>query len=222
LNPVPHVSAPPDSEIPAREPIVSIPPVTGWLIAINVAIHVLRTLLPPGTDDRLVEAFAFAPAELRHPDGLTLLSLITYQFLHGGWDHLGMNMVTLLAFGAGVEPVVGKARYLILYLGGGVAGALTETAVAAPGSDGVVLGASAGISAVFGALLIVRALYPRRAGRFGFVPMALLWIVVMALTGITGFGANGAPVAWVAHIGGFVAGIGFGFLFKQRSRARPF
>jgi membrane associated rhomboid family serine protease len=197
-----------------------IPPVTGWLIAINVLVHCIRKLLTPGQDDNVLNALAFDTSSLHGYDPMAILSLVTYQFLHGGWDHLGINMVSLLAFGAGVERPLGRVRYMVLYILCGIAGALLEACFAAP--DTQMIGASASISGVFGAVLILLGIHRSGKRPIGLLPMALIWIAVMAVTGITGLGAQGSPVAWIAHIGGFIAGMALGLIFTAKAnRVRP-
>ena len=196
-----------------------VPPATGWLIAINVLIQIVRQFLPLDRDDLVVNNLGFNASSLYGQFGaLDLLTLVTYQFLHGGWDHLAINMVSLLAFGAGVEGPIGKLRYLILYIFSGIAGALLESAFASPTGGDLLIGASASISGVFGALMVIWGLYQRGSNPMGALRMTLLWIALMALTGILGVGApQGTPVAWIAHIGGFIAGIAFGFAFRPRA-----
>ena len=207
---------PPTEIPPAREPILRIPPVTGWLIAVNVLVHVVRSLLPEAQDDLVVSNLAVHTSSLFqdfHP--IDLVRLFTYQFLHGGWDHLGANMVFLLAMGPGVERPIGKIPYLIVYLTSGVAGALVEAAMANPDADDVLVGASASISGVFGALIVVWRLYRMGDKPLGLVRMAGLLIAMMAITGILGLGApEGVPVGWLAHIGGFLAGMAMGFIVR--------
>jgi membrane associated rhomboid family serine protease len=187
------------------------------LIAINIVIQAALALSPDALHDRILGDWGFAPAALDEPfDAHAALTLLTYQFLHGGWEHLGINMLSLLAFGAGVETVLGRARYLLIYLLSGIAGALLEAAFAS--ADALLIGASASISGVFGALLIVRGLYPR-GRRLGVLPQAALWIALMGVTGALGVGAGGMPVAWIAHIGGFIAGLILGALIKPRRAA---
>jgi membrane associated rhomboid family serine protease len=214
LSSVPPVSRPPEAEPRPREPIFRIPPVTGWLIGINILVQAILSVLPIRIDDLALDGLGFSPGRLDGPfDSMAILTLLTYQFLHGGWQHLGINMVSLLAFGSGVERPLGRGRYLIVYFLSGIAGALLEAAFAAP--DAVLVGASASISGVFGALLIVRGLY-RTDRRFGILPMAVLWIVLMSVTGIAGVGAGGMQVAWIAHIGGFVAGLILASLLRPK------
>jgi membrane associated rhomboid family serine protease len=195
-----------------------LPPATGWLIAINVLVHIVRSLLPQAQNDIVENALAFHTSSLYGDFGLLdLASLVTYQFLHGGWDHLGANMVFLLAMGPGVERPIGKVRYLIIYFVAGIVGALVEGALAPAGRDDLLVGASGSISGVFGAAIVIWQLYRLGNKPLGIVRMAGLLIALMAVTGIIGLGApEGTPVGWIAHIGGFVAGMGLGFVFRPR------
>jgi len=225
--------APPSFPEPGRpapdrrivEPAIRIPAATGWLIAINVLIHVLRYLavrnsvLSPEQDDALVNLLGFDPVNLEHPfRPATILSLITYQFIHGGWDHLAANMVSLLAFGPGIERPLGRTKFLAIYFLTGIVAALTQAAFTPAGVHDVLIGASGSISGVFGALIVVWGVHRRGQRPLGIVRMVLLWSVLMAITGILGVGASGSPVAWIAHIGGFVAGIAFGFAFRPKTQ----
>jgi membrane associated rhomboid family serine protease len=192
--------------------------VTGWLIAINCLIHVMLQLLPEHIGGAITNDLGFSPSDLSHPFRLgTLASLLTYQFVHGGWGHLGMNMVMLLALGPGVERPIGRARFLILYLLSGIAGALTQAVFTPPGSLDDIIGASASISGIFGALIIIWGIHRRGRRPLGIVPLVVLWSSIMAATGILGVGSNGMPVAWIAHIGGFVAGLALATLFGRRA-----
>jgi len=200
---------PPTETPPAREPILRIPPATGWLIALNVLVQVVRSLLPQA-QDAVVENYLAV-----HTSGLfqdfrliDFASLFTYQFMHGGWDHLAANMVFLLAMGPGVERPVGKIPYVIIYLSAGVAGAFVQAALANPDQDDILVGASASISGVFGALIVIWRLYRLGKKPLGLMRMAGLLIALMAITGILGVGApQGIPIGWQAHIGGFIAGL---------------
>jgi membrane associated rhomboid family serine protease len=197
--------------------------VTGWLILINVAVHLLRQFLPAGLDDTLVTTFGYTTDSIYRPIGLmTLLTFISYQFLHAGWDHLGMNMLTLLAFGAGVERALGRIRFVILYFAAGVAGALLESAVRGPGGSDLLIGASGSISGLFGVLLVLIGFHRRARTPLRILTIIVMWSFILAATGILGVGANGSPVAWVDHIGGFIAGLLLGLLFdRAKGGIRP-
>ena len=197
-----------------------LPPATGWLIALNVLVHVVRSLLPEWQSDIVEQSLAVHTYNLFHDFGaIDPVRLITYQFLHGGWDHLGTNMVFLLAMGPGLERPIGKVRYLTIYFISGIVGALVEGILAPAGHDDLLVGASASISGVFGATIVVWRLYRLGDKPLGLVRMAGLLIALMAITGILGVGApEGTPVGWVAHIGGFLAGIALGFAFRPPLR----
>src|SRR5665213_2715355 len=139
-----------------------------------------------------------------------IVAPITYQFLHAGFAHIGVNMLSLVAFGAGIEQRLGGWRFLVFYLLSGIVGVLAQFAVA-PGSGDVVIGASAAISGLFGGIL--------RFGVFrrGFWILVVLWLVMNAVTGISGIGGAGEPVAWIAHVGGFAAGLILYPLFVRRA-----
>jgi membrane associated rhomboid family serine protease len=184
-----------------RQRMFNLPLVTKWLLIANVAIFVVMVLLPDDTTDALVGMFGFAPA--RYRGGLQVEALfdpITYQFLHGGFEHIAVNMLGLLAFGPGVEQRLGPWRFLAFYLVCGVIGAFVDLVID-PHSADVMIGASAAISGLFGAIL--------RFGAFKrtFWTLVAAWLVLNAVTGIAGVGSEGVPVAWVAHVGGFLAGL---------------
>jgi membrane associated rhomboid family serine protease len=197
-----------------------LPPATGWIIALNVLVHVVRSLIPEWQSDIVEQSLAVHTYSLFHDFGaIDLVRLFTYQFLHGGWDHLGANMVFLLALGPGVERPIGKIPYLIIYFSSGIAGALVEAAFADPRRDDTLVGASASIMGVFGALIVIWRLYRLGDKPLGLVRMAGLLIAMMAITGILGVGApEGTPVGWLAHIGGFLAGMAMGFVVRPPLR----
>src|SRR4029077_3262341 len=104
----------------------------------------------------MVPAVLFGDRAL--PPGLAVIppwaTIFTSMFLHGGWLHLGGNMLFLWIFGNNVEDLLGRARYLLLYLACGVAAALMQAAVD-PISEVPMVGASGAIAGVLGAYLLV-------------------------------------------------------------------
>jgi membrane associated rhomboid family serine protease len=161
-------------------------------------------------------------------------TLLTSMFLHAGWTHIGGNLLFLWIFGNNVEDLLGRARFLALYLASGVAAALIQ-ALAAPHSAVPMIGASGAIAGVLGAYLVT---YPRANVhcflwiviffRVVAVPAGILlglWFGVQLLSGLAASPA--APgVAFWAHVGGFLTGIilflalrprWFGLLQPQRT-----
>jgi len=190
------------------EQAINLPPAVMWLIGINVAIQLLRSVLDEPTDNTIILMFGLVPAAYTGGNGDLLSQIaapITYQFLHGGWVHLVINMVTLAAFGAPVERMLGVRRFVLFYLSAGiVAGALQI--VLYPDSVDPVIGASGAISGVFGAVLMLM----RYVGSLpSLYPVAGIWIALNIFFGLFGGtpGAGGEQVAWAAHIGGFVYGL---------------
>jgi len=184
-----------------------------WLIGVNVAVHVVRTyLLSADFDQRVVMEFGLVAAAYTGDaaamgtDFLALLvAPITYQFLHATWLHLGINMLTLAAFGAPVERVLGPRRFVAFYLCAGIVAGFVHVLFYYDTMDPVV-GASGAISGLFGAVLILM----QRVGRMpSLIPIAAVWIGLNVFFGLVGGapGTGGEPVAWTAHIGGFVFGL---------------
>jgi membrane associated rhomboid family serine protease len=200
------------------ERAINLPPAVLWLIAINVAVQLLRTLLGERTDEGIILQFGLVPA-VYTSEGQDLLSQllapITYQFLHAGWLHLGINMVTLAAFGAPVERMLGARRFVLFYVSAGIIAGFVQVLLFPDGTDPVI-GASGAVSGVFGAVLMLM----RYVGSMpSLIPVAGIWIALNIFFGVFGGtpGAEGEQVAWAAHIGGFLYGlVAFGFFVPRR------
>ena len=146
------------------------------------------------------------------------LTLITAQFLHGGFFHLGANMLYLWIFGDNVEDRLGHVRFLCLYLGGGVAASVAHILLSST-SRVPMIGASGAIAGVLGAyLLLFPAAKIVTLVPFGFfmqvmeVPAFLflgLWFLLQWFQGLMAIGqvADVGGVAFFAHVGGFISGI---------------
>jgi len=199
------------------ERAINLPPALMWLIGINVAIQLLRTLLGDEADQALVLQFGLVPAAYSgggHDLLAQVAAPLTYQFLHGGWMHLIINMVSLAAFGAPVERLLGARRFVLFYLSAGLVAGLVHV-VLFPDSVDPVIGASGAISGVFGGVLMLM----RYVGSLtSLLPVAAIWIGLNIFFGLLGGtpGAAGEQVAWTAHIGGFVYGLAAIRLFMPR------
>jgi membrane associated rhomboid family serine protease len=172
------------------------------------------------------------PFDLPQTDGPDpiQLTLLSSMFMHAGWLHLGGNMLFLWIFGDNVEHRAGPIPFLVAYLGAGLVGSLAQI-LSDPTSPIPTLGASGAISGVLGAYLV---LFPRNRVtviviRFLTQVPALvaigLWIVIQLISqfGATVVSEGGGGVAYLAHIGGFAAGVLVGFLFRAmpgRPRSR--
>ena len=213
----------PGPERGTHERAINLPPAILWLIVINVAVQLLRQTLADSVDDQLVLQFGLIPAHYTTDDGTGWLSLIgapiAYQFLHGGWVHLGVNMLSLAAFGAPVERALGPRRFVLFYLSAGVVAGAIHVLIFSDSPDPVV-GASGAISGVFGAVLI---LLRSGGGLTSLLPVAGVWIAMNIFFGVVGGtpGAGDQPVAWAAHIAGFIYGLAAIRLFLFRPAVPP-
>lgn len=148
-------------------------------------------------------------------DKIPALSVLTAMFLHGSWLHLLGNMLFLFVFGNNVEDRLGRVRYLVFYLLGGLAAAGLQW-LASRGSDVPTIGASGAIAAVLAGYLV---LYPRAMviTLIGWIPFPvpamlflLVWILLQVAGAAAGFNAVGPDtggVAYFAHLGGFAFGL---------------
>jgi membrane associated rhomboid family serine protease len=165
---------------------------------------------------------AFVPVRFWHAPGALLPNVITMfvsMFLHGGWLHLGGNMLYLWIFGDNIEDRLGHGKYLFFYLACGLLATLAHAAMN-PGSDVPSIGASGAIAGVLGAYIV---LFPKQRVTtlipiFIFItvreiPAVFLlgfWIVMQLFFGAASMGGDlqrSGGVAYFAHIGGFVAGM---------------
>lgn len=199
------------------------PLVTYGLIALNVIVFLLE--LQGG--EPFVFQWSFIPAEfLRDPAG-EAATIFSSMFMHAGEVHLLGNMLYLWVFGDNVEDRFGHTLFLVFYLVCGIGATFAQLAVSATSSIPN-LGASGAIAGVLGAYLV---LYPRgrvymMAGRGIFPVSALaaigLWFLLQLFSGLGSLGAaaDTGGVAYMAHIGGFVAGFVLTFLFGRGARVQ--
>lgn len=188
------------------------PYIIALLITINVLVFgyelTLVDLAP------FLREFAFTPAALSLMEPGTFLTLFSSQFLHGGFEHIILNMWFLWIFGDNVEEHLGRFKFVIFYLLGGAAAALLQF-VFSPESTVPMLGASGSISAVLGYYLLKFPHHKVETIMFWHVrlfPADIflgLWFVMQFVSAIAGLGVGGdaGGVAWWAHIGGFIFGM---------------
>ena len=199
------------------------PIVTYALIAINVLVFVLLELPQGDNLDAFLTRWGTVPAQIVAGNGL--ITLITSMFLHGGWLHIGSNMLFLWIFGDNVEDAFAHALYLVFYLVCGIVASLAQVLVNAS-SNVPGVGASGAIAGVLAAYIILFGARPVRVLMQGFltsVPsyvMIGLWFVTQLLSGFGSLGQDGGGVAYWAHIGGFVCGLVLTFLLRGIARPR--
>ena len=220
--------------IPLKDenPTSRFPIVTVLFIALNVVVFFFQLVSPEGLQF-YVYKMGTIPYEITHFKSLPLvvghsaeqiprlapvLTLIVSMFLHGGVFHLLFNMLYLWIFGNNVEDFLGPFRFTVFYLISGVGASLTHIIFNA-NSQVPMIGASGAIAGVLGAYLI---LYPKARVMtlffFSIVPIpAAIVLGVWFLMQVLNVGVGGG-VAWFAHIGGFLIGMG---LIKLITKKRP-
>ena len=230
------------------DPTPGLPIVNLVFIAINVLVFIFLQL----PSDAFTMGFSVIPKEITHgidlvgpvqiqlPDGAVVideapgpnpiwLTLFSSMFMHGGWAHLGGNMLFLFVFGDNVERALGHLKYLAFYL---VCGVIAAYAQIFSGPESVIpsLGASGAISGALAAYLVF---FPQNRVRVlvGFrfmteVPALLmigLWALLQFVSGIGSIAVTDQTggVAYWAHIGGFVAGLVLAFLLRPFANIGP-
>ena len=206
-----------DSVRPRKTPFVN------WtLIAINIYIFYKEFLLPVPLLNQVFYQFGVIPVDIMNAltDGKALepvlFTLVSATFLHGGWLHVLSNMLYLFIFGDNVEDRLGHAKYLLFYLLVGVLASLAHV-MSDPASEVPLVGASGAVAGVLGAYFIT---YPK-ARVLTLVPIIIfftiievpamaflaIWFVIQVFQGTASLGGVATPVAWWAHVGGFLAGV---------------
>jgi membrane associated rhomboid family serine protease len=200
------------------------PLVTYALIAINVLVFMVE--LSSGYD--FITRWAFVPIRFTADPVSDLATLFTSMFMHAGLLHLGGNMLYLWIFGNNVEDRFGHISFIFFYLLSGLAATFTQLAFSL-GSDVPNLGASGAIAGVLGAYLLM---FPRRRvtvllGRFVTQMPAVMvlgfWFVLQFFSGVGSIAESSevGGVAYMAHIGGFVAGFVLAVVLRGSSASRP-
>ena len=217
------------------------PYVVFGLIATNALVWLLQLSL----GDSFTNGYATVPFEITHGQDLVgtqtiavggqsititetagptpiYLTLLTSMFMHGGWMHILGNMLYLWIFGDQIESLLGHGRFLLFYLACGLAASVAQILV---GPDSVVpsLGASGAIAGVLGAYLVkfprnrVRVLMMR--GGITQLPAMVvlgLWIVLQLVSQVGTAAGEATGVAYMAHIGGFIAGLALVVVLRKR------
>ncbi|MBW1971636.1 MAG: rhomboid family intramembrane serine protease [Deltaproteobacteria bacterium] len=211
------------------------PPIITWLIiGVNSIVFFIELNIPEASLERLFYLFGVVPARYHNPAWASLFGLttnsywpfFTSMFLHGGWLHFIGNMWVLWIFGDNVEDRLGRFSYLIFYILCGLIAGITHCLIN-PHSTVPTIGASGAIAGVMGAYFLffpyakIITLIPIFFFPFFFELPAVLfigiWFYIQLFSGTLSLATKGSygGIAWWAHIGGFISGIIFGFIFVK-------
>lgn len=210
------------------------------LIVVNILAFIYEVTRPVAELERLLAGWGAVPREIVTGTDLAptigvpvYLTLLTSIFLHGGWLHLGGNMLYLWVFGDNVENALGPVKYLLFYLVCGIGATAAQIAID-PGSTIPTVGASGAIAGVMGAYLIM---FPGATVRtivfivvfftIVYLPAILvigLWFVMQLINGFASLGASAQTgdggVAFFAHIGGLIVGALLALVLRRRDYGR--
>ena len=210
------------------------PNLTMGLIVANVAVFFVQQGQVGAQAVRFLYTYALVPAVYGHPeaarqlglDPFNVLPILSNTFMHGGYLHLIVNMWTLWLFGGPLEDRLGRPRFFLLYLISGAAGSLghlafnLDSTVPALGASGAIAGLLGGFALTFprAKVAVVQPIFifPLILS----VPAVLytgVWFLIQVWQGTSQ--ATGGGIAWWAHIGGFVAGLGVVWAFARSRRA---
>ena len=216
-----------------NNPTLTRPLITWMIIALCICGFIWQESLDFNAAHNIVYQLGFVPAVFFTPASLpadmslvpTWSTIFTSMFLHGGWMHIGANMLYLWIFGDNVEASMGRLKFVLFYLLCGGAAAMAQAALD-PGSTIPMIGASGGIAGVAGAYLM---LHPKAAIRcvvlllifFRFINLPAwlvlgVWIGGQFVAVPQALNETGGGVAYMAHIGGFLAGMALIPFFKYR------
>lgn len=220
----------PEEDVRRDEPIFKLPGVILLLLAVMVAVQALIAWGDERTAVRVIETFGFTPSDYAHGSPATMAGwarlawpFVTHGFVHGNWVHLFFNAAWLMAVGSPLARRLGTSVFLVFYVLCGVAAVSLHWALN-PGSAATVVGASGAISGCMaGALRVMlggsaRYFLNKHPGIGSLAPiwdrrLALVSVIFVAINLVTGLGlvplpgAEGAQIAWLAHIGGYLAGL---------------
>jgi membrane associated rhomboid family serine protease len=190
------------------------PPYLTWgLIVLNVAVFLIEVGSPESAASAMIASFAATPAAVTHQlpsPGIVPaeFTLVSYMFLHGGWEHIIGNMIYLWVFGDDIEDALGPVRFIIFYLLTGIASALFFILMDVK-STTPLIGASGAISGILAAYLLLRpcakvSVFVLRT----VIRVKAYWViggwVVLQLLQIASQASD--DVAYTAHVGGLIAG----------------
>lgn len=212
--------------IPLRDVIPSrtTPYITITIIVLNALAWFYELALPRDVLPLFLQVYGVVPA------GFTWPSLITSMFLHGSWSHIIGNMLYLWIFGDNIEDQLGHGRFVVFYLLSGMAAALGQVAID-PYSTLPTIGASGAVAGVMGAYIV---LYPHSR----VLTLIPLWfyfeLIEIPAIFLLGFwfllqlfsagaiaataSSDGGGIAFMAHVAGFLVGMGGVFIFRKRPK----
>lgn len=188
------------------------PLATYWIIGVTAAVYLLQLLPGSPVTGWLLFNSAYLVPQLGAFEPWRVLTALV---VHSSWLHIGLNMLALWMIGRILEPLVGHARFIVLYLIAGLGGSV-GVALLAPFTS--VIGASGAIFGLFGALLVIgRHIGANITGIAVIIAINFAFPFVM---GLLSGSMSSIQISWQAHLGGLIAGAAVGFIYARTRSAR--
>ncbi len=206
---------------PPKEPLVNLPDGVKALVGFMLLIHVGLWGISHFTSDDFLFLSAlnwgFIPARFSGDIPFlptSILTPLTYTLLHGSWMHLIMNGVMLMAFGSGFEKMLGLKKMMLVFWGSSLIAAFIHFLLD-PHAIVPMVGASGGLSGLFAGMILILHKTGRLTPNKRLFPAIAVFIGISIVFGLLG-GPDGSMIAWAAHVGGFLGGLGLThFILKK-------
>jgi len=193
---------------------------TTKIIAINIAFYLLAMigfLIWPN----ILDYIALTPSYILH--GKYLWTILTSMFMHGSPLHLFANMMSLFFLGSFLERLIGKKRFLFIYMASGIVASLFFVLIAYASNSGLDIPAVGASGAIFGVAGMLAVLTPKLPVYILFIPVALpMWLgVILILFILWGISAAfSLNIGNMAHLGGLICGLAYAFYLRHKYKRK--
>ncbi|MEK6820100.1 MAG: rhomboid family intramembrane serine protease [Nanoarchaeota archaeon] len=193
--------------------------VTNWIVIVNICFFIFSFIILAGKQG-FIDYLALKPANILQ--GKMLWTILTSMFMHANLSHLLVNMISLMFIGNFVEKIIGRKRFFLFYILAGIIAGLSFVFLALifqSGLDIYAVGASGAIFGLGGLLMILTPRLPVLV--FFIIPMKMWQAMVFLLLGLWLISwLAGLPVGNTAHLGGLLAGVGYGLYLKNKYKRK--
>jgi len=194
---------------------------TLWLIIINVIFYFIALILGYFYGDNVMNNIALQPLAILQYQ--KLWTIITSMFMHGSVIHLAVNMISLMFLGSFLERIIGKKKFLVSYIICGIVASIFFVILALLFKSDLSVAAVGASGAIFGIGGILAVVTPKVPVYIMFIPIAMpMWFGIVLMLAVMWLisAAVGLPIGNTAHLGGFIAGLAYGFYLRIRYKER--
>lgn len=195
--------------------------VTLILIALNVFFFLAIIALQYASGDSIFQNIALQPSFILK--GERLWTIITSMFMHGSITHLLVNMLSLMFLGSFLERLIGSKKFLAIYLISGIIASLMFVFLTFAFNQDLTIPAVGASGAIFGIGGMLAVLTPRVPVYILFIPIAIpMWLGITLMLALMWLisAVAGLPIGNFAHLGGFIAGLAYGFYLRIKNKKK--